>query len=154
MTESKQLKFIFTMNYEGNVWLFLLFNKTVQKSLLNLDYCILILLCFWQQNQNILPEFRLMYWLTYYSLPVDLMWITCTLPISQGSSGYSSIHKVYSEFRVWFFEEYTFPQDSFFDTTSIIFDIFNFTILFSTLTSFYVVCTHRLNTSAYVKVIR
>ena len=37
--------------------------------------------------------------------------------MSQGSFGYSPVHKVYSEFRVWVFDNNKFPQDSIFDTT-------------------------------------
>ena len=36
-----------------------------------------------------------------------------TLSISQGSSGYSSVHKVYLEFRVWLFDNNTFPKIQF-----------------------------------------
>ena len=39
------------------------------------------------------------------------------LSISQGSFGYSSVYKVYSEFRVWLLDNNNFPQDSIFDTT-------------------------------------
>ena len=39
------------------------------------------------------------------------------LSISQGSFGYSCVHNVYSEFRVWLFDNNKFPQDSIFDTT-------------------------------------
>ena len=65
---------------------------------------------------NILSKFRWTYRLIYFGLPYELKWIRCTLSILQGSFGYSSVHKGYSKFRVWLFENNKFPQDSVFHT--------------------------------------
>ena len=103
LPESNQFKFIFNMNHGSNVWPYLWFNRTVQTLFTKLISVHLQFTVFWQQNHNILSEFCWMYELIYCGLLDDLVWTICNLSISQGSFDYSFVHKVYSEYRVWWF---------------------------------------------------
>ena len=99
----------FSLNHGSNVWLFLWFNRSVQKCLRNSDYYIFILPCFFLAAKSQYISWILLNVWTY------LLWFTGGL--SQKSSGSSSVHKVYCEFRVWLFDNNTFRQDSIFVTT-------------------------------------
>ena len=110
LSESNQFNFVFIMNYGSKVWLYLWFNRTVQRVFTEMRSLCSYLLCFWQQNHNIFSELRWTYELSYCGLPEDLMWVICILSISQGSFGYSFVHKVYSECQVWLFENVYFRK--------------------------------------------
>ena len=57
-----------------------------------------------------MSEFHWTYQLIYFVLLDDLVWIICNLSISQESFGYSFLHKVYSEYRVWYFDNIHFRK--------------------------------------------
>ena len=110
LPESNQFKHIFIMNYGRKVWLYLWFNRTVQRAFTEMRSLCSYLLCFWQQNHNIFSELPWTYELIYCGLPEDLMWVICILSISQGSFGYSFFHTVYSECQVRLFENVHFRK--------------------------------------------
>lgn len=59
------------MKHESNDFSY---DLAVQKRLPNLEYCIFILLFFWQQNHNIMPKFCFTYALIY--LFIEVYWMT------------------------------------------------------------------------------
>ena len=144
LTECNQLKFFFAINQMGNVWLFFWFFRIVKKYLPIWDHCIPILMCFRQQNHKILPEL----WWSYgvnCNLLDGLMLIRYILSLSPWSSAYSSVHKVYSEFQVWLFDNLRFFKIHFLATLNSNY----FYLQSSCILSFY--RPNFLNQNVYVK---